>query len=222
MPAFAGPTGRASAISSILDVCPAGSDRRQFASRAVFDAELLRGGLRPATPAGGWAAGHLACAVVAKIGCLRPSPRVRIRHPHSGALALADFAAVVAYENRFTSQCSSRDRCLRVRMLAKTRALFLDGYLRFQHRARSARTVGNVVVAQHCLCAGMPQDSETEARGITRRMIHPNTANTIVIDLAFGIVAAENADAERIANVVSLHHRHRHLGQRQAREAMCP
>ena len=132
---------------------------------------MLRGGLRPATPAGGWAAGQLACAVVAKIGCLRPSARVRVRQPHSGALALADYlAAVVAHENRFTSQCSSRDRSLRVGMLAKNGALFLDGYLRVQHRARFARTVGNVVVAQHCLLSRNAREFRT--RGESYHPMH--------------------------------------------------
>ena len=87
----------------------------------VFGEKSLRGGLRPAAAASGGPARHLARAVVAEIRGLGAPARVRVRHPHSGALALADFlAAVVAHENGFSSQCSSRDRCSAVRMLAKS------------------------------------------------------------------------------------------------------
>ena len=81
-------------------------------------------------------------------------------------------------------------------MLAKKVALFTVGYLRAQHRPRSPRTVGNLVAAQRCFCAVMREDPDAQARRITRCMIGANTANTIVIDLALGIVAAEDPDAE--------------------------
>ena len=81
-------------------------------------------------------------------------------------------------------------------MLAKTDALFIVRYLRAQHRPRSARAVGNFVVVQYGFCAVVRENSDAGACRIARCMIWSNTANTIVINLALGIVAAEDADAE--------------------------
>ena len=64
----------------------------------------------------------------------------------------------------------------------------------------------------------MREDREPPSRLVARRMIGANPVNTIVIAVAFGIVAAEDADAERIAHIVSFHHGHRHLRKRQSPE----
>ena len=59
----------------------------------------------------------------------------------------------------------------------------------------------------------MRENCEAHSRLVSRGVVGPNPVNTVVIDLAFGIVAAEDSDAERIAHVVSLDDGHRHLGE---------
>jgi len=91
---------------------------------------------------------------------------------------------------------------------SENRTLFPSRYFCSEDRIRSARTIRNVIVPDHRLCAVMREDRKPHSRLVAGCIIGSNPVNTVVIDLAFGIVAAEDADSERIAHVVSFHHCH--------------
>ncbi len=100
-------------------------------------------------------------------------------------------------------------------MLAKKRALIRPRYFCPENGACSAWAVRNLVLAEHGLCAVMREDSHPHSRRISGCLIGANSTDTVVIDLALRIVAAEDADAECVGDLVSLDHGHGHLGQRQ-------
>lgn len=107
MPAFAGPTSKASGIHPILWCGSAGSRGAETGGQARATTRLrLRGcGFRPPAPPGGGTSRHLAGAVVAEIGGLRASARVRKGHAQGSALSLAHFrTTIVTNEHCLASQ----------------------------------------------------------------------------------------------------------------------
>ena len=79
---------------------------------------------------------------------------------------------------------------------SEKRPLFLSRYFCSEDRIRSARTIRNVIVPDYRFRAVMREDREPHSRLVAGRIVGANPVNTIVIDLTFGIVAAEDADAE--------------------------
>src|SRR6266550_2061826 len=59
----------------------------------------------------------------------------------------------------------------------------------------------------------MCDECVAQARAIAGRNIRTGSTDDVVLDLTLRIIAAIDSDAERIFDLVSLHHHHRHLGQ---------